>query len=51
MIRSAHKVMGDYVRIDVDVEVGRSWGDMIHLEDWLDGKRPYPCTVALRGAV
>ena len=48
MRESAYRVMGDYVRIDVDAEVGRTWGDMIHLEEWIDGKRPYPSTVALR---
>jgi hypothetical protein len=48
MQQSALDVMGDYVRIDVDAEVGRTWGDMIHLEEWLDGKRPYPTTIAVR---
>jgi uracil-DNA glycosylase len=48
MKASAYSIMGDYVKIGVDVEVGRTWGDMIHLEDWLEGKRPYPTALAIR---
>jgi len=48
MQASAYAVMGDYVKIGVDAEVGRTWGDMISLESWLDGKRPYPSEVAVR---
>jgi uracil-DNA glycosylase family 4 len=48
MIQSAYNVMGDYVRIDVDCEIGRTWGDMIHLEEWQAGKRPYSSTLALK---
>lgn len=47
MIESAYQVCGDYVPFTVDVEVGRNWGDMIELEDWLKGDRPYPCAVQL----
>lgn len=49
MLYSAYRVMGDYVKIGVDIEVGRTWGDMIHLEEWLEGHRPYSTAVALRG--
>jgi uracil-DNA glycosylase family 4 len=45
MEASARAVIGDYVPLPVDVEVGRNWGDMIKLEEWLDGKRPYPCAI------
>jgi len=48
MQASAYAVMGDYVKIGVDAEVGRTWGDMIGLKSWLDGKRPYPSEVAVR---
>jgi uracil-DNA glycosylase family 4 len=41
MQQSAYDVMGDYVRVDIDAEVGRTWGDMIHLDQWMRGKRPY----------
>jgi DNA polymerase I-like protein with 3'-5' exonuclease and polymerase domains len=47
MIESAYSICGDYVPFITDVEVGRNWGDMIELEDWLEGKRPYPCAVEL----
>jgi uracil-DNA glycosylase family 4 len=45
MEASAYSICGDYVPLPVDVEVGRNWGDMIKLEDWLAGERPYPCAV------
>lgn len=45
MRESARRVMGDYVRIDVDAEVGRTWGDLISLEEWREGKRPYPTSI------
>jgi uracil-DNA glycosylase family 4 len=45
MEASARAVCGDYVPLPVDIEVGRNWGDMISLEKWLDGERPYPCAV------
>ena len=47
MAESAYRICGDYVPFTVDVEVGRNWGDMNHLEDWLRGDRPYPCAVEL----
>jgi DNA polymerase len=48
MIESAYAVMGDYVRIDVDAEVGRTWGDLCRLDEWKEGKRPYPTGLARR---
>jgi len=47
MAESAYRICGDYVPFIVDVEVGRNWGDMNHLEEWLKGERPYPCAVEL----
>jgi DNA polymerase I-like protein with 3'-5' exonuclease and polymerase domains len=47
MIESAVRIVGDYVPFKIDVEVGRDWGTMIKLEEWLDGKRPYSCAVEL----
>jgi DNA polymerase I len=50
MKQSAYDIMGNYVRIDIDLEVGRNWGQMIHLEKWLEGERPYTTTVCLKDA-
>jgi uracil-DNA glycosylase family 4 len=47
MVASAVSVMGDYVPIKVGIDVGRNWGDMIGLEEWLEGQRPYPTGVEL----
>jgi len=47
MMEAAVKIVGDYVPFKIDVEVGRNWGDMIKLEKWLAGERPYPCAVEL----
>jgi uracil-DNA glycosylase family 4 len=47
MMESAVRVVGDYVPFKVDCEVGRNWGDMVKLEEWLEGKRPYSCAVEL----
>jgi DNA polymerase I-like protein with 3'-5' exonuclease and polymerase domains len=47
MIESAYSVCGDYVPFITDVEVGRSWGDMIEFEDWIEGKRAEPVALEL----
>jgi len=47
MIESAERIVGDYLPFKIDCEVGRNWGDMIPLSDWLSGKRPYPKEVEL----
>jgi uracil-DNA glycosylase family 4 len=47
MVESAESICGDYVPFKVDVEVGRNWGDVIKLEKWIAGERPYPCAVEL----
>ena len=28
MLDSAHELVGDYIRFSVDIETGRSWGDL-----------------------
>jgi uracil-DNA glycosylase family 4 len=48
MEASARSICGDFVPLPVDVEVGRNWGDMCKLEDWLAGRRPCTTTVACR---
>jgi uracil-DNA glycosylase len=50
MRNAAYRIMGDYVPIKVGADVGLNWGDLISWEDWQQGKRPYPTTVALRSA-
>jgi hypothetical protein len=47
MAESAYRICGDYVPFKIDCEVGRDWGTMIKLEKWLDGERPYPCSIEL----
>jgi DNA polymerase-1 len=47
MVASAVSTMGDYVPIKVGIDVGRNWGDMLSLEEWQAGRRPYPTGVEL----
>ena len=47
MMESAMRVVGDYVPFKIDCEVGRNWGDMIPLDDWIAGKRAEPVALEL----